>query len=183
MAYSPRRRIRLATVADGLKDCLNPVGSTHLRQLDTCNGCQDHTLLPYAASRLRLWLRRARPVLAPGFIRVLAPVVCTLCPLTDQGLPCQHHHAPDAAASTASRPTFATMANAPLPGRDGEDVPVIWGWRQAEFLKIGNFGWLPRHRIRVARKSNATSGYCVALTPQGRFYLAASMRSPIFFSL
>ena len=54
ISCSPRRRIRLATVADGLKDCLNPVGSTHLRQLDTSNGCQDHTVLPYAASRLRL---------------------------------------------------------------------------------------------------------------------------------
>src|SRR6202022_1587393 len=79
---SPRRRIRLVTVADGLKDCLNPVGSTHLRQLDTSNGCQDHTALPYAAS----------------------PVVCTLCLLTDQSPPCEHDHAPDAAASTASRP-------------------------------------------------------------------------------
>ena len=58
---SPRRRIRLATVADGLKDCLNPVGSTRLRQLDTSNGCQDHTALPYAASRLRRRLRRALP--------------------------------------------------------------------------------------------------------------------------
>ena len=54
MARSPRRRIRLVTVADGLKECLDPVGSTRLRQLDTSNGCQDHTLLPYAASRLRL---------------------------------------------------------------------------------------------------------------------------------
>src|SRR5258708_13783811 len=47
---SPRRRIRLVTVADGLKDCLNPVGSTPLRQLDTSNGGQNHTVLPYAAS-------------------------------------------------------------------------------------------------------------------------------------
>ena len=54
IARSPRRRIRLVTVADGLKDCLNPVGPTRLRQLDTSNGCQDHTVLPYAASRLRL---------------------------------------------------------------------------------------------------------------------------------
>jgi hypothetical protein len=41
------------TVADGLKDCLNPVGSTPLRQLGISSGCQDHTVLPYAA-RLRL---------------------------------------------------------------------------------------------------------------------------------
>src|SRR5260370_3641703 len=59
---SPRRRIRLVTVADGLKDCLNPVGSTHLRQLDTSNGCQDHTVLPYAASWFRL---KASPATAP----------------------------------------------------------------------------------------------------------------------
>jgi hypothetical protein len=82
MARSPRRRIRLVTVADGLKDCLNPVGSTRLRQVDTSNGCQDHTASPYAAS----------------------PVVCTLCSLTDQSPPCKHDHAPDAAASTATRP-------------------------------------------------------------------------------
>jgi hypothetical protein len=60
---SPRRRIRLASVADGLKDCLNPVGSTRLRQLDTSNGCQDHTALPYAASRLRL---KASPGIGAG---------------------------------------------------------------------------------------------------------------------
>jgi hypothetical protein len=29
-------------------DCLSPVGPTHLRRLDTSNGCQDHTVLPYA---------------------------------------------------------------------------------------------------------------------------------------
>src|ERR1700737_2694337 len=82
MPCSPRRRIRLVTVADGLKDCLNTVGSTRLRQLDTSNGCQDHTVLPTAAS----------------------PVVCTVCSLTDQSPPCKHDHAPDAAASTATRP-------------------------------------------------------------------------------
>src|SRR5258707_4868319 len=91
MPRSPRRRIRLVTVADGLKDCQNPVGSTPLRQLDTSNGCQNHTVLPYA----------------------LAPVVRALRSLTDQGPPFEHDHAPDAAASTASRPTFVTMANAP----------------------------------------------------------------------
>src|ERR1700754_5057920 len=57
---SPWRRIRLVTIADGLKDCLNPVGSTRLRQLDTSNGCRNHTTSPYAATRLRQRLRRAR---------------------------------------------------------------------------------------------------------------------------
>jgi hypothetical protein len=99
MPRSPRRRIRLVTVADGLKDCLNPVGSTRLRQLDTSNGCQDHTVLPYAAS----------------------PVVCTLCLLTDQSPPCEHDHAPDAAASTASRPNVRDDGQRPSRGT---------GWRR-----------------------------------------------------
>ena len=31
-------------------DCLSPVGPTRLRRLDTSNGCQNHTVLPYAAT-------------------------------------------------------------------------------------------------------------------------------------
>ena len=58
---SPWRRIPFASIAGGLKDCRNPVGSTFLRRLDTSNGCQNHTALPYAAS----------------------PVVYALCSLTD----------------------------------------------------------------------------------------------------
>jgi hypothetical protein len=99
ISCSPRRRIRFVTVADGLKDCLNPVGSTLLRQLDTSNGCQDHTALPYAAS----------------------PVVCALCSLTDQSPPCEHDHAPDAAASTASRPNVRDDGQRPSNGT---------GWRK-----------------------------------------------------
>jgi hypothetical protein len=53
MPSSPRRRIRLASVASGLKGCLSPVGLTRLRRLDTSNGCQDHTVLPYAATRTK----------------------------------------------------------------------------------------------------------------------------------
>jgi hypothetical protein len=101
MPCSPRRRIRLVTVADGLKDCLNPVGSTLLRQLDTSNGCQDHTVLPYAAS----------------------PVVCTLCSLTDQSPPCEHDRAPNAAASTASRPNVRDDGQRPShAGQDGASL-------------------------------------------------------------
>jgi hypothetical protein len=94
MPGSPRRRIRFASVADGLKDCSDPVGSTHLRRLDTSNGCRDHTVLPYAS----------------------APVVRALCSLTDDKPALRPRHAPDAAASTATRPSFVTMANAPLSG-------------------------------------------------------------------
>jgi hypothetical protein len=33
-----------------IKGCLGPVGPTRLRRFDTSNGCQNHTVLPYAAS-------------------------------------------------------------------------------------------------------------------------------------
>ena len=49
MPCSPRRRIRLASVVGELAAHRARSGSTRLRQLDTSNGCQDHTVLPYAA--------------------------------------------------------------------------------------------------------------------------------------
>src|SRR5580704_12655952 len=82
--------------------------------------------------------RRASPGaagLALRFIRISAPVVCALCPLTDDKPALRPRHAPDAAASTATRPSFVTMANAPLGGTGwARDVVVIWGWGQATFL-------------------------------------------------
>ena len=50
MPRSPRRRIRLVTVADGLAVDRKPGRVENLRQLDTSNGCQDHTVLPYASA-------------------------------------------------------------------------------------------------------------------------------------
>jgi hypothetical protein len=121
MARSPRRRIRLVTVADGLKDCLDPVGSTRLRQLDTSNGCQDHTLLPYAASRLRLMASpgaaRRRTQVRPAMV----PVVCALCSLTEHKPALRPRHAPDTAASTATRPNVRD---------DGQRPSTGTGWRE-----------------------------------------------------
>src|SRR5258707_3884479 len=61
---SPRRRIRLVTVVDELTAYPRPVGPTCLRQLDTSNGCRNHTTSPYATTpfvcapfnRSRVWL-------------------------------------------------------------------------------------------------------------------------------
>jgi hypothetical protein len=54
MPRSPRRRIRLVTVAAGLMaDTIRLDRYSH-RQLGTSNGCQDHTVLPYATSAVRL---------------------------------------------------------------------------------------------------------------------------------
>jgi hypothetical protein len=38
-------------------------------------------------------------------------------------------------ASTASRPTFVTMANAPLSGETAAILPVIWGGDQSRDLR------------------------------------------------
>ena len=61
---SPWRRIRLVTVVGELTAYPRPVGPTCLRQLDTSNGCQDHTASPSASTsfvsapfdRSRVWL-------------------------------------------------------------------------------------------------------------------------------
>src|ERR1700710_643451 len=48
-----------------MKVCLSPVGPTCLRQLDTSNGCQDHTALPSAAIVVRLRAVRSLTGLSP----------------------------------------------------------------------------------------------------------------------
>jgi hypothetical protein len=91
------------------------LGRLNLRRLDTSNGCQDHTVLPYAAHRFAIRLLRALPV-RRSFSEGGAPVVRTLRSLTGDKPALRSRHAPDAAASTATRPSFLTMANAPLGG-------------------------------------------------------------------
>jgi len=60
-------------------------------------------------------LRRTLPV-RRSFSEGGAPVVCALCSLTDDKPALRPRHAPGAAASTATRPSFVTMANAPHGG-------------------------------------------------------------------
>jgi hypothetical protein len=91
---SPRRRIRLVTVADGLAVRIVRLDYSNLRQLDTSNGCQDHTVLPYASASFVCASRRSltgEPALQlrsrPTLPRPPHPV-----------------------------PTFVTMANAPCSG-------------------------------------------------------------------
>jgi hypothetical protein len=98
MPRSPRRRIRSCHRHRRIKVCQSPVGPTHLRQFSTSNGCQDHTVLPYA----------------------LAPFVCALLIAHRQSPPCDSSCAPDAAASTASHPASVTIAIRPSGGRDGD---------------------------------------------------------------
>jgi hypothetical protein len=125
---SPRRRIRLATVASELNGSHRPVGLRKLRQLDTSNGCQDHTALPYAS----------------------APVVCTLCSLTDQSPPCEHDHAPNAAASTATCPNVRDDGQRPsLRDRMAGVLLLIWGRGEADYFCARDWtGQITLNRLR-----------------------------------
>jgi hypothetical protein len=92
------------------------LGTLASAKLDTSNGCQDHTVLPYASSPF-VW----RALIAHG-----EP-------------PCNHVHAPGAVASTASHPAFVTIAKRPScrVGR-AELVEMICPTEQEEyFLKQG----------------------------------------------
>src|SRR6201991_4289306 len=90
------------------------MGPQNLRRLDTSNGCQDHQASPYAAAsfvcapfdRSRIWLNPE-------------PALQFTC-------------APNAAASTASRPYVRDDGQRPSQwdGMAG-DVEVIWGRREA----------------------------------------------------
>ena len=60
-------------------------------------------------------------------------------------------------ASTASRPAFVTLRNAPPKGRDGTDIAVIWvSEKQKYFCKRGwtGFSDLPVGQIRLNVKGN-----------------------------
>jgi hypothetical protein len=90
MPCSPRRRIRLVTVAAGLMAIPIRLDRFSHRQLDTSNGCQNHTVLPYASASF-----------------VLRAIVHSRKTALRTNLRA------DAAASTASQPAFVTIATRP----------------------------------------------------------------------
>ncbi len=93
MPCSPRRRIRLVTVAAGLMAGRIRLDRCRHRQLDTSNGRQDHTVLPYASASfvLRAAFAHGKP-------------------------PCKHISRATLPRPPQPVPTFVTMANAPLSG-------------------------------------------------------------------
>src|SRR5260370_21956156 len=108
---SCHRRPRIKVLPD-------PVGPTCLRELDTSNGCQNHTALPSAKAPI---VSRA----AKSLTRFISPFDC--------------HCTPCALASTASRPAFVTTRDPPLcVERDGEGYRGDLGMeRTGIFLRWG----------------------------------------------
>ena len=98
-----------------------PVGPDHLHQLDTSNGCQDHTVLPSAASSSH----------TPQPARMLPEEVSTKAFKRRSSTRQSDRSRNNRPANTRARPTlprppqpvptFVTMANAPLLGT---------GWRE-----------------------------------------------------
>ena len=83
------------------------LGRLRLRQLDTSNGCQNHTVLPYAATRVS---QKA----SPG----KAPFVCAPLHRSRETRPAMTF-APTLPRPPQPPPTFVTTADAPLAGKDG----------------------------------------------------------------
>src|SRR5437879_1106859 len=92
MPCSPRRRIRLATVAGELAARIARLSFANLRRLDTSHGCQDHTVLPSAT----------------------APVILRARDRSRENPPCNPHRTPGAFASTAARPNVRDDRDTPL---------------------------------------------------------------------
>ena len=98
-----------------IKACPSPVGPTRLRQFDTSNGCQAHTVLPYAATSLG----------HQGCRRALAPSSCGGDIAHGINPPCATSLTPTLPRPPHPVPTFVTMANAPLCGDEMAQVIVL----------------------------------------------------------
>jgi len=132
MPRSPWRRIPLASIAGELTARIARSSFANLRRLDTSHGCQDHTVLPYAASSAKPSSQPVPPtkLLAKAFKRrssarhARSRKTALRTPL-----------APDAAASTATRPNVRDDGQRPS-SRDGMAgvVGVIWGRGEAEYF-------------------------------------------------
>jgi hypothetical protein len=149
MPCSPWRRIPFASIAGELTDRIARLSFANFRRLDASNGRQNHTVLPYAASsaknsnqpsagrskpwRKRLSAVRLRAIFAHGKSTLRTPL------------------APDAAASTATRPNVRDDGQRPS-SRDGMAgvVGVIWGRGEADYF-CGR-GWTGQISLKLLQK-------------------------------
>ena len=133
MPCSPRRRIRLVTVTGGCWFCRPGRACQNLRRFSTSNGCQDHTVLPYA-TRLRPEVLRHVHIRKASTKTEAAPFVLAPGIAHKQSPPCDALRN-DAAASTASHPNVRDDRDTPLLGDEtGAQKEVICGRDEAEYF-------------------------------------------------
>jgi hypothetical protein len=143
-------------------DCPSPVGPTRLRRLDTSNGCQNHTVLPYAAAvfakRLRRALRRSSARRSP--LTGLSP---TRPATTSRAQRRRVHRIPSQRS--------VTMANAPSSGTGCRtprgDLPDAL----SEILPVGLFC-----RTQSSSTTTAASRWALKLRVRARTGFAAAKR-------
>ena len=120
----------------------------NLRQLDTSHGCQNHTVLPYAASSAKPFGQPVPPtkVLAKAFKRRSSARRAR-----SRKTALRTSLAPDAAASTATRPNVRDDGQRPS-SRDGMAgvVRVICGRDEAEYF-CGR-GWTGQISLKMLEK-------------------------------
>ena len=113
----PGDRALLPPSSNGLRSCPRPVGPTNLRELDTSIGVSE----PHDFTVRSNIVRQHAADCSQAVRRPALPPRVT----------------PDAAASTASRPAFLTIANRPSVGWDGEFVEMICPTGEAKYFCKG----------------------------------------------
>jgi hypothetical protein len=142
MPCSPRRRIRLVTVIGELAVSSDPVGLTKTSaDLTPATGARTTRFCrprPAFAKRLSGVCTPAEALMkpeAPPFVRALSIAHGTTRPAISLARPTLPRPPPPI-------PTFVTMANAPLLGRDGRSYGLDLGkTRRGLFLVMGLDGW------------------------------------------
>ena len=140
-------------------------GLENLHQLDTSHGCQNHTLLPSAASSAKT-PRPAHvlPTEIPAKAFKRRPSCAPACSLTGQGPPCDPVRARRCRVHRIPRPTSVTIAIRPSSGCGMAGVVgVIWGHGEAEYFCRGHW----TKRCVICPRDNATGSGALARTPPG----------------
>jgi hypothetical protein len=129
MARSPRRRIHLVTVIGGLVILPGPVGPAKIST----------DLTPATGARTTRFCRTQPPAFAEtGFVGFWRRSSCARDIAHGTNPPCDFDLAPTLPRPPHPAPTFVTMANAPLSGRDSDGYSGDFGFGKTEiFLRKG----------------------------------------------
>jgi hypothetical protein len=149
MPRAPWRRIPLASIACELTARIARLSLANLRRLDASHGRQNHTVLPYAASSAKNFNQPSAGQPKPRRKRLSA---VRLRAMLTHGKPAlRTSFAPDAAASTATRPNVRDDGQRPS-SRDGMAgvVGVIWGRGEADYFC--ERGWTGQISLKLLQK-------------------------------